>query len=664
MEKFQITKADKHVKMIKECGSGHVERVEFLTLTDIDETKLQRDIRNGAVFLEGVDSFLKEKRQPKVVYIHTGSEELGLIALNWIEKTLEEKEDSCEYGSMDWSGVFDDEDDADRCDISDSEDEEATDDMEIDYGTPWGFIAEDSRQVPLIPWDDVVSYFRDDNSDSVGIFGGNAFRFAKSGETHEPYWVHCNINPVCIVQNGYEDFLVQPSVIEQFKDNSRVYILRIDPLLRNILNAEESDSCDDDFPFCCETTVAGENMRKTVIMCNADYVKIDMEEDQTKRYYTEVLKQIVSRYKFRLDTKINKDELVDRLIDLCSDPFGEADYACGDFMEKALCHVIERKKKGKVIKEADLSYILSERNDKKRGNAHGWERLDKELIGMPDIKKRIHAIVNNFKFEKIRTERGLSSLGYHNVYMMLGAPGTAKTTVAQILGDIMTEEKLLNGKRFISINGAELKGKYVGWTTEKVKQLFSQYDIIFVDEAYSLVSSSGDSDEFSQEAVAQLCIELEKHAKDRLVIFAGYGGDDVGEKGNLMKHFLDANPGITSRINSTIFFPSYTADEMVEIFHKQADIKKISMDRQADEEVRNYFEWRGRAKDFGNGREARSLFEAAIMKMAERISANKGRLSVKMLNTMLAEDIIAALEEKRTVTNKLQGKTKVLGFVV
>ncbi len=56
--------------------------------------------------------------------------------------------------------------------------------------------------------------------------------------------------------------------------------------------------------------------------------------------------------------------------------------------------------------------------------------------------------------------------GYHNVFMMLGAPGTAKTTVAEILGDILKEERLLKGNRFISINGAELKGKFVGWTTD------------------------------------------------------------------------------------------------------------------------------------------------------------------------------------------------------
>lgn len=46
------------------------------------------------------------------------------------------------------------------------------------------------------------------------------------------------------------------------------------------------------------------------------------------------------------------------------------------------------------------------------------------------------------------------------------------------------------------------------------------------------------------------------------MIFAGYGGTDVDEKNNKMKEFIDANPGIKSRINSTFYFPSYTAPEM------------------------------------------------------------------------------------------------------
>lgn len=38
--------------------------------------------------------------------------------------------------------------------------------------------------------------------------------------------------------------------------------------------------------------------------------------------------------------------------------------------------------------------------------------------------------------------------------------------------------------------------------------------------------NNGEIDSFSQEAIAQLIVELEKHGMDRLVMFAGYGGEN------------------------------------------------------------------------------------------------------------------------------------------
>ena len=67
------------------------------------------------------------------------------------------------------------------------------------------------------------------------------------------------------------------------------------------------------------------------------------------------------------------------------------------------------------------------------------------------------------------------------------------------------------------------------------------------------------------------------------------GGTDVDEKNNKMKEFIDANPGIKSRINSTFYFPSYTAPEMAEIFKKHVEMSGYELPEGWKEPVTAYF---------------------------------------------------------------------------
>ena len=102
-------------------------------------------------------------------------------------------------------------------------------------------------------------------------------------------------------------------------------------------------------------------------------------------------------------------------------------------------------------------------------------------------------------------------------------------------------------------------------------------------------------------------------------MFAGYGGIGVEPGDNLMKTFIDSNPGLKSRINSTIYFDSYTPEQMVEIVHLQAKNQSFILNRRADPEILAYFKERITDRNFGNGREARSLLENAMVFAAARI---------------------------------------------
>ena len=246
------------------------------------------------------------------------------------------------------------------------------------------------------------------------------------------------------------------------------------------------------------------------------------------------------------------------------------------------------------------------------------EKLD-NLLGMEETKRELKSIVKLLKFQRERKQKGVNVEGQHNVFMFLGAPGTAKTTAAKALGSMLREERLLKRDRFISVNGSQLKAGYVGQTAARVENLFKNYDIILIDEAYSLTASqNGEMDIFGQEALAQLAIELERHAEDKVVIFAGYGGKSVTKKDNKMEGFLTANPGIKSRINHVIYFDSYSPEVMVRMVHAMAKRKGYKMLKSADTELTAYFTERCADKAFGNGREARRFLENMERVVAER----------------------------------------------
>jgi hypothetical protein len=157
--------------------------------------------------------------------------------------------------------------------------------------------------------------------------------------------------------------------------------------------------------------------------------------------------------------------------------------------------------------------------------------------------------------------------------------------------------------------------------------------------------------------------EIEEHGPEKLVLFAGYGGIDVDDKDNLMKGFIDSNPGLKSRINSTIFFKSYTPDEMVEIVHILARTQQFSLTKSADEDLRAYFAERVRDRNFGNGREARSLLQNATIFAAKRTRDIKAVRSARnRLQAITASDIRQAIQRQRRSTAMQNGRQSAGGF--
>ena len=191
------------------------------------------------------------------------------------------------------------------------------------------------------------------------------------------------------------------------------------------------------------------------------------------------------------------------------------------------------------------------------------------------------------------------------------------------------------GGPFKEVSRRDLVSHWIGHTVEKTTAVFAQTKggVLFVDEAYTLSRSVGSGGDFGQEAIDTLVKLMEDHRHEAVVIVAGYSDE--------MNGFLDANPGLASRFSRTIEFPSYLPEELVLITRGIAAADNYVLNDAIARELLARFHGMERGKNFGNGREARKLFENMRKAQAQRLRQLGRRPSVEELCTLTINDIRA-----------------------
>ncbi len=265
------------------------------------------------------------------------------------------------------------------------------------------------------------------------------------------------------------------------------------------------------------------------------------------------------------------------------------------------------------------------------------EKLD-ALVGLQTVKREIRNLTQYLKLEKLRAESmGKKFVGVRDHYLFLGNPGTGKTTVARILGDIFLSLGISKNTRFVETDRSGLVAGYVGQTAPLTNRVIDSAlgGILFIDEAYTL--SQGHNDNFGQEAIDTLLKRMEDDRGKFVCIAAGYSSE--------MQKFITSNSGLQSRFNKVIYFEDYSEEDLIEIFRRKILAEGFQFAPNAENAMRNMVNiaYSHRNANFGNAREINNLFQQVKERQSNRLyqSMIAGvKLTKSELHTLSVNDFI------------------------
>ena len=301
-----------------------------------------------------------------------------------------------------------------------------------------------------------------------------------------------------------------------------------------------------------------------------------------------------------------------------------------------------------VFAETDSALLERELGQQEAISSGSYLAKIDRLVGLTEIKDRLRELA------ALIAKRGDASRPpklQHIVFR--GNPGTGKTTVAELLGEIYSTLGVLSRGHVVSVTRADLVAEYLGQTAPRVQAAVERAigGILFIDEAYTLrrSSMSAEGDSYGQEAIDALLTHMENRRGQFVVVAAGYPAE--------MDRFLDSNPGLRSRFGETWEFKDYSADELWQLFESSA----VAANMNLAEDVRGAFlalaSAQRKKRDFANGRWVRNTFEAAERRAAHRNSdSDEPMRAVDLQEPERAAGVGAtALTEVRSQLNSLVG---------
>ncbi|KAJ7241901.1 P-loop containing nucleoside triphosphate hydrolase protein [Mycena haematopus] len=309
--------------------------------------------------------------------------------------------------------------------------------------------------------------------------------------------------------------------------------------------------------------------------------------------------------------------------------------------------------------------------------SEAWAKLQK-LTGLNAVKDSVRSMLSLVETNYHRELQEQEPLQKSFNHAFLGNPGTGKTTVAKLYGQILADLFLISKGEVVVKNPADFIGNALGVSESNTKAILANTvgKVLVIDEAYMLYSGSGgtgsQADPYKSAVIDTIVAEIQSvPGEDRCVLLLGY-------EDQMVEMFQNVNPGLSRRfdIESAFRFEDFTDSELREILETKLKAQHLdATDAAKDVAIEKLSRARVRP-NFGNAGEVENQLGSAKTRLLARkpqifvlepqdfdpefdrsihASTNLGKLFEDVVG---CDDIIAKLRDYQVLSNNAKAHGK------
>lgn len=278
-----------------------------------------------------------------------------------------------------------------------------------------------------------------------------------------------------------------------------------------------------------------------------------------------------------------------------------------------------------------------------------------DMVGLKQVKREVQQLIEVVRGNYERELRGEAKTDIQLNRVFLGSPGTGKTSVAALYGEIMRDLGVLSKGDYQIRGASDLIGSALGESEKKANAILngSKGCVLVIDEAYSL--DPGKANDPYRKAVLDALVEKVQPSgdADRVVLLLGY-------KEPIESMMRNANPGLARRFDwsNPIVFEDFTEEELLMILNDALRKKSITATLPALMMALDRLNKKRRLPNFGNAGEVNNMVNSALTQYITR-TRNDPNASRLLLPEDFEQQSDAPLESIDDIFRPMLGCTEI-----